>query len=304
MIKLQSSYNKIIKIFLVMSFFSFSHFGLAGELPNIQLGEAVAIALQETSKISDDNPLFSLKREQKSGEGLEVLLGTWDFSYSIGVTSHTSKVELTKIVVFDENEAILGENKMASGQIYRDERRIEERIGCVKIDNPLLDRATNTNYSCSTDRSVRPLLMFGFRVTGNNITNGIFSYGENVDEVGTNFAKNSSPFLAIPKDRTNSSVKADRLEAFYFLIEDELDIPVVNYQGSKYRVILKNEGNFIFSIKHVLPTLLAIEGDQAVYNESNHELIIPVVKHDYSKYRIVLEDKGNFLFSIKEIQSF
>jgi hypothetical protein len=304
MIKLQSSYNKIIKIFLVMSFFSFSHFGLAGEIPNIQLGEAVAIALQETSKISDDNPLFSRKQEQKSGEGLDVLLGTWDFSYSIGGMPHTSIVELTKIVVFDENEAALGENKMAYGQIYRDERRIEEKIGCVKIDNTQFDRATNTNYSCSTDRSVRPLLIFGFRVTGNNITNGIFSYGENVDEIGTNLVKNSFPFMAIPKDRTNSSVNGDRLEAFYFLIEEKLDIPVVNYQGSNYRVILKNEGDFIFSIKHVLPTLLTIEGDQAVYNESNHELIIPIVKYDYSKYRIVLEDKGNFLFSIKEIQSF
>lgn len=280
-----------------MSFFSFSRFGLAGEIPNIQLEEAVAIALQETS------PLFSDKREQKSGEGLDVLLGTWDFSYTIGVTSHTSKVELTKIVVFDENEAILGENKMAYGQIYRDERRIEEKIGCVKFDNPLFNSATNTNFSCSTDRSVHPLLMFGFRVTGNNITNGIFSYGENADEIADNFVKNSSPFMAIHKDRANSSVNADRVEAFYSLIEDKLDIPVVNYQGSKYRVILKNEGDFIFSIKYVLPTLLTIEGDQAIYNESNHELIIPVVKHDYSKYRIVLEDKGNFLFSIKEIQS-
>jgi len=296
MIKLQGSYNKIITIFIVISFFSFPSFSWAGETSNVQLEDAVAISLQENSEISDENPFFSHKREQKSRQDLEVLLGAWDFSYSIGETSYTSKVEFSKVV-------FVGKNEMVTGLIFRDESGVGEQIGCIEQDVPLINRTLNTNYQCGTDGSVLPLLTFAFKVIDNNITNGIFSSGETIDEAGNNLAISSSPFMVFSKDRTNSSVNGNRLEAFYFLIEDELDIPVVNYQGFNYRVILKNEGDFIFSIKHVLPTSLIIEGDQPVYNESNNELIIPVVKYDDSKYRIKLENKGNFLFSIRDAQS-
>jgi len=262
----------------------------------------MAISLLENSETPNENPLFSHKREQKSKQDLDVLLGTWGFSYSIGEMAYNSRVELTKIIYSDEYGF-----SMAMGKFYQDKKsEVAEDFGCTNhlMDHELNIRAFNVDFTCNVELPVSPYkLTFIFNMTGNNLSKGLFSYGDTNDEVGENLVHNNFPFMGSSAESNGSTVNGDTLEAFYYIIQDELDIPVVNYQGSNYRVILKNEGDFIFSIKYVLPTALTIEGDQPVYNESNHELTIPVVNFDGSKYRIVLENKGDFIFSIKEVQS-
>lgn len=274
MIKLKRSYNKVFKIFIVIYFFSFPGFSAAGEISNQYI--------------------------QKSRLDPEVLLGTWDFSYNIGETIYSSKVDLTEIVYSDEYGF-----SIAKGLFYQDESDEGEWVACsnYQMDHPLYIRTFSTDFSCIVELSASPFrLTFIFNMTANNITKGLFSFGDTNDEVGENIVHNNFPFMGSSAERVGSPANGDSLEAFYYIIQDELDIPVVHYRGSGYRVILKNEGDFRFSIKYALPTSLAIEGEQTVYNESSHELIIPRVNYDGSRYRIELEKKGD-LFTVKDVQT-
>ena len=93
---------------------------------------------------------------------------------------------------------------------------------------------------------------YSFRISGDTVTNGFYGGGETIES------------LAISSNSKNHSITGSRgseppstgngeNEANFNESSNELVIPVVNYRGSKYRVILQNNGDFLFSIKDAQP---------------------------------------------------
>lgn len=158
--------------------------------------------------------------------------------------THTSKMELTKFVNNNGEELV-------TGLFYRGMEEEGKFIACMKMDD-LVETNTHKDYMCMTiDENSPfnpsfPIFHIVFKISDDKITSGTFAIGEDIIETGFIIASNNSPFTGFREGSTVS-------EPSYDEIKKELNIPVINYQGSKYRVILENKGDFIFTLKNVHP---------------------------------------------------
>lgn len=187
---------------------------------------------------------YSPKTTQKSKQDLEILINTsWELSYNLGGTTYISQMKLTEYAVSAETEGV-------TGKFYRDKNGTEsDGMACGRAPAELTN-ILKVDYMCTVVSS--PMLVFGFKISGSNITNGVVASGGTVEEAAKNFMQNNSPVTGNLIEGGNpTSTTGD--EASFDETKNELVIPVVNYKGGKYRVILQDSGNFVFTIKGALP---------------------------------------------------
>lgn len=242
-----NGYIKFFKIALIMSFFSLPSLGSADDASSIQLLEEI---VGNVDKIVNDGAYKSPKVSQKSRQDLEVLLNTsWEMSYSLGGTARVSKMELSDNIEPNDND---GE---VPGVFFRDVNgESGDGVICLFVgDEPDL-AILSIDFLCPVRGA--PFLLFGFKISDNNITKGIFASGNTAMEVSTNLVLNSAPMTGCRIDGTAAGCKTPpppASEASYNDRTNELIIPVVNYNGAKYRVILQDNGNLAFTLKDAVP---------------------------------------------------
>jgi hypothetical protein len=234
---LKSSYRNFFKVAVAMSVFSLPSIGASNEISSQLLDK-----IQENI---NDNFYYSPKVSQKSKQDNEILINTsWELSYSINGTSYNSKMDLANYENTEGNEAVVGNfyrNKNGTGS---------DEVACLRVSNKRISNALNIDYLCAVVGS--PILSIGFKISGRNMTNGIIGSGNTIEETSTNFADNNSPVTGNLID-DGSIVLPPNGEASFDEVKNELLIPVVNYKGGKYRVILQDSGNFVFTIKEATP---------------------------------------------------
>jgi hypothetical protein len=231
----------------------------------------------------------------KSKQGSAAIMGTWLLSYTYN-SPHTDKF------VLDETSESESGNFFAVGKYYPDQIGNGEVVVCLDY--------SSTSYSCLTGNNNSEMVAFDISIKGNSITSGYIGIGSTTDIA---FEIKDSFQYSVTGSRESKQIigplpTGSKSEAIYNETNRELDIPVVDYNRSKFRVILQNQGNFVFSVKAATP-LEAPSGQQtppelgteARYDETSKEFDIPAVDYKGSKYRVKLQNQGNFMFTVKEV---
>jgi hypothetical protein len=101
---------------------------------------------------------------------------------------------------------------------------------------------------------------FIFSISGNSIDNGFFATASSIEGVFDGFKNPQYPITGSRGGTTTTTTTPtppegagpESSEANFDDVTNELTIPVLYYNGSKYSVVLENEGNFgklLFSVK-------------------------------------------------------
>ena len=233
-----------------MCVFSLPNLSSAVELSSSQLLEKISGNL---NKIISDGSHNSPKASQKSRQDLEVLFNTsWEFSYSLDGAQHVSKMDLS-----DNISTSSDGTEGVKGSFFRDVNGGNtDGVACLFVgDEPDLGGFLGINYLCAVQGS--PFLSFGFKISGDSIVNGIFASGTSAEEMAIDLVTNQAPMTGFRIGSNGSGtipVIPQASEASYDDTTNELIIPVVNYRGAKYRVILQDTGNLVFTIKDAVPS--------------------------------------------------
>ncbi len=233
--KLKSSYRIFFKVAVTMSVFSLPSIGASSEVSS-QLLDEVHKSINE---IANDNLFYSSKASQKSKQEFDALIDTsWELSYSLGGISYNSKMELA-----DYNNTNM---EWVEGRFYRDKNETRsDEVACLRVPAKITN-GLNIDYTCTVIGS--NIIVIGFRILGGGIRNGVVSSGGTAEEAGTNLVRNNFPLTG---HLINDPIKEEPApgEAVFNEERNELVIPIVNYKGGKFRVILQDSGNFVFTIK-------------------------------------------------------
>jgi hypothetical protein len=296
-------YNKLISVILFMVL---PGLGLANELLDQHLKQEALInnLFSYQSYIDNMNTLELFNNSEdyveinslsignkpipKGKPELEKILGTWILSYTIEGTTFTDRLELDGVLRADDGSFF------AHGNLFLNNTGEGLIFVCSDIFAEL-SAPLESDFICNGE--TQNFGAYTFRVSGDNITSGYYGFGNTREELVIIL---NTKIISLSGHRENTNENSS--DSYYDEVAGELVIPIVNYQASNYRVILKNMGDFIFSIKEAQPTSIEVNGSVAVYDEINNELIIPVVSYQGSKYRVVLENTGDFIFSIKQAQ--
>jgi len=245
--KLKSSgYRKVLKIAVTMSVFSLPGLSTADEVSSIQVLEEIR---ENISKTVNDRASYSPKALQKSRQDLEVLSNTsWELTYSLDGVSHVSKIEISDNIRASND----GESEGIIGTFFSDVNGGSgDEVACLFVgDDPEVESLIGIDYLCAASSS--PLTSFGFKISGDSMTNGIVGFGNTIEELAISLAM-KAPMTG---SRIGGPIIEDSIgdsEASYDDATNELIIPVVNYKGAKYRVILQDTGNLVFTLKDAVP---------------------------------------------------
>ena len=163
----------------------------------------------------------------------EAILGTWLLSYSYN-SPHTDKFVLDLI---NKSEG----DFFAQGLYYPDQTGNGVLIVCVDT--------SSTSYICLTEISKSEIVTFNMTIKENTITKGFFGTGSTNDIA---FKEMESSKYPVTGSRQSGTTKP-ATEAIYRDTNRELEIPVLNYNQKKYKVILQDQGNLTFTVKEVAP---------------------------------------------------
>ena len=236
--------RKLLKITSTIAALIIPSISFSNDLYEEELIEQLESAQATIQEIVDNKSSYSQTPLPKSREELEPLKGMWILNYNHNETAFTSTINLDEIIIPD------GGDEVITGSIVINQGEPEQIIGCAKQEALLVD-TLGTDFLCTT--VVEPIHLYSLRFSDNTITNGFFAKGtllsasfDLVDPIKrspvTGSRGSGEVVTPVAPPPTGS-------EAIYDDATEELTIPVVNYQGSKYRVILQNQGDFVFSIK-------------------------------------------------------
>ncbi|MEE9356119.1 MAG: hypothetical protein V3U75_11065 [Methylococcaceae bacterium] len=237
--------QQLSKLIFAIAVFSLPSISFSNPIPDEELIEQLESAHDTIQQLIDNQSSYSQTPLPKSREEFEPLKGTWTFNFNHNGTEFTSTVNLNEFAITDEGNEGIG------GPLVINQGESERVIACVKLNATLIDDL-GTDFLCTTPDA--PFPIYSFRFSGDTITNGFFTIGDTIMEASVNIA-DPAKRSPVTGSRGSGEVVTPVVppptgsEAIYDDATEELTIPVVNYQGSKYRVILQNQGDFVFTIK-------------------------------------------------------
>ncbi len=286
MIKINGKCILIFKTALLINLLTLSSISFSNETTQEKLIARLTDALKTSSQFEDNHWAII----QKSKQDTESIFGSWYLLYSSGSITYTAKV------ILEEYRLSADGSDMVRGRFYRDENSAEREIYCIEDDFDF-GRGYDTNYWCMTSDKRTPYRVLSLQFLENTVK-GILSLGETLDEAsaGLNFSNNHV-----------SGYSASGLPFFFTTYDDdndEIHIPVLNYKGAKYKLVLKHIGDLQFTIQSIEGSSGVGEGEvglDATYDDNNGELLIPMVEYKDARYSAVLTNIGDFVFTLKNI---
>jgi hypothetical protein len=205
--------------------------------------------LVNNQKIIEGLKRNELKQEyQPTAKGkpeLEKIFGTWFFSYTLNGSKHTDK-----LIIDDFYEAESGK-VYARGTLFLNNEGAGQVVLCSELPSEFVS-FFGTDYDCSAGSDETFWQGYNFRISGDTVTNGFYGKGDTIDNMTLSiWSKNHS--ITGARGSEPPPEDGDNNEANFNENSNELIIPVVNYRGGKFRVILQNKGDFLFSIKDAKP---------------------------------------------------
>lgn len=317
MLKLKYSHNcsNLFKFLLVTSLFISPKLGLSNEVSNEKLLAKPSKTPQNISSPKEKTPPHDQKYRQKNKKDVEALFGTWIILLNSDNITYTTKVVLDRHDMVDELDII-------SGAFYLKENSAQILISCTKKNNS--EGAFDTPFLCITHPpslslcplhepssflcEPSPVQAFELAFSHDDTVKGIFSFGgDDVEAVpvtditspppqAVNLLSNPTPASGF---RQHSALPL--VETTFSENNTELLIPILNYQGIKYRIVLQNNGDFIFHLGAVedSSTTGAWVGLEASYDETNAEIFIPMLQYENNRYSVILKNTGNFVFTLQ-----
>jgi hypothetical protein len=183
------------------------------------------------------------QRMTKGKAELEKILGSWMFSYTVGGVSRTDRLELEEL--YEKNDGDIG----ISGTLFLNNEGEGQLMICDEIAEDLVS-FFDADFNCFSGTEETFLYTYDFRISGDVVTNGYFGEGATIEDV---VASSTSKNHNLTGSRGGGQTTSTGNEANFNEGSNELIIPVVNYRGSKFRVILQNNGDFLFSVKEAKP---------------------------------------------------
>ncbi len=248
MIKLRSSIT-VKKIILASSFLIAPTLVFSSEMYEDQV-RLTDEQLQVMQEFANEGEFSTYSIESKSQQGFQALKGEWNISYNYN-GSQTDKIVIDGTDTMDSGEII------SLGSYYPNQTGEGIEVACF-------DR--ETVYSCIVIPSSGDFVGFIFSISGDSINSGFFATASTVEGLFDGFESQQYPITGSrvdttaepPVEVTPNPIAAGPTasEANYDDVKNELTIPVLEYNGSKYSVILENEGNFgklLFSVKEAKP---------------------------------------------------
>ena len=239
--KIQKNNKRLLTLLLVLLPYS----GMANEVLE-DINQLRINELADNQRIIEELKSHDLKQEYqlmaKGKPELEKIFGTWFFSYTFDGVKHTDKLVINDFFEFEDGEI------RATGTLFLNNEGDGQVMVCSELSS---DSATffGSDYDCSAGSKDTFFHDYVFRISGDSVTNGFYGEGKTTMDVSrSSTSKNHS----ITGSR-GSEPPPETSEANFNENSNELVIPVVNYRGSKYRVILQNNGDFLFSIKDAQP---------------------------------------------------
>ncbi|MCK5828977.1 MAG: hypothetical protein KAH20_01605 [Methylococcales bacterium] len=243
---------------------------------------------QSEAEGNNESLVIEQKNKPKSKQELDVLLGTWILSHKEEGVTYTDRFEINEI----------SENKKggfdAFGKLFLNNKGKGALLLCSKYKYSQLVAYYAADYDCTSHSSAGQRYIYSIRVSGNIVTNGYYGTGDSMESSVISIMSKS---MRIDGYRQSND---SQYESSYDESIKELMIPLVNYQGSKYRVIFENKGDLIFALKDAQPTVLESPQSEVVYDEKKLELVIPSLIYKKSKFRVILKETEGFVFSVKE----
>ncbi|MCF6205139.1 MAG: hypothetical protein L3J59_15985 [Methylococcaceae bacterium] len=229
--KIQKYNKRLLALLLVLSPCS----GMANEgLDN--MSQLMINQLAHSQRTIEELKSHNLKQEYqlmpKGKAELEKIFGTWFFSYTFNGIKHTDK-----LVIDDFYESEDG-GISASGTLFLNKEGEGKVIVCRELP-PKLVSFYGSDYDCFSGSDDTSFHNYNFRISENTVTNGFYGEGDTVEDSAMSiFSKNHS--LTGSRGSETPPETSGNNEANFNESSNELIIPVVNYKGSKYRVILQN----------------------------------------------------------------
>lgn len=172
-------------------------------------------------------------RLPKSRDHINAIMGTWIVSYSIGSSSYTDKFIL--------DDTYTGSNGTITGKglHYSNQNGVGNMILCSY--SPI--ESINIDYLCVTKDSF--LQGFAFSFSNNTLTTGFYAIGATTDDIVLDIALKRHPLTGYRVLSQNLS------EPIFDDTNNQLIIPSVKYHSDNYRVILKKQDDWTFSLDEV-----------------------------------------------------
>jgi hypothetical protein len=139
----------------------------------------------------------------------------------------------------------------ASGKLYLNNEGDGQVLVCSELP-PGLVSFYASDYDCLSPSEDLIYRSYNFRISGDTVTNGFYGEGDTIMNMSMSIVSKLHSITGFRGETPPSDVCEDN-EANFNDSSNELIIPVVNYKGSKYRVILQGSDDFIFSIKDARP---------------------------------------------------
>ncbi len=242
--KIQKNNKRLLTLLLVLLPYS----GMANEVLE-DINQLRINELAHNQRIIEELKSHDLKQEPqlmaKGKPELEKIFGTWFFSYTFDGVKHTDK-----LVIDDFFESESG-TISATGTLFLNKEGDGQLMLCRELSS---DSASflGSDYECLSGSDDTFYHDYVFKISGDTVTNGFYGEGATTAEVvmssnSKNHSITGSRGSEPPPETSGNN------EANFNENSNELVIPVVNYRGSKYRVILQNNGDFLFSIKDAQP---------------------------------------------------
>ncbi len=242
--KIQKNNKRLLTLLLVLLPCS----GMANEVLE-DITQSTINELAHKQRIIEELNRNDLKQEPqlmaKGKPELEKIFGTWFFSYTFDGVKHTDKLVIDDFFQPDDGDVV------ASGKLFLNNEGDGGVMICSELP-PELVSFYGSDYDCLSGSDDTSYHTYNFRISGDTVTNGFYGEGDTIEDMSMSInSKNHS--ITGSRGSEPPSTENGENEANFNENSNELIIPVVNYRGSKYRVILQNNGDFLFSIKDAQP---------------------------------------------------
>lgn len=246
------SFNNVKKVILTSCLLALPSLGFSGEVLDPQDEYLLELLEEKKSEMADEYYYSNDNITAKSKQGADAIMGTWLVSYTYN-GAHTDKIALDKVHTFSDGEIA------ATGTYYPNNSGSGTDLLCMDYDS-------GPKYTCLSEVSSSKYVVFYLDINGSNI-NGHFGTGSS-DSAFTMVKSSQYPVTgsregtgdsgsecnkANPFDVCPDQPPVNNSEATYNDVKHEIDIPVLNYKGNKYKLILKNKGNSMFELTEVSP---------------------------------------------------
>lgn len=239
------SFNHVKKVLLASSILMAPNLAFSTEIyeDQTELTDEQFIQLQALSDLANQDGYSAYSIESRSKKGSDAIMGEWNISYNY-------KSPKQDKIVLDSAKKDKDGDIYSLGSYYPNQTGAKQGFFCIDIDQLytcLAGDSTSSNY-----------IGFQFSISGNTINNGYFATASSIEGLFDGFKSKQYPISGSRGTGTQEPTQPGQKpavtgsEASYDDNNNELIIPVLNYNGTKYHVILQGEQTFgktVFSVK-------------------------------------------------------